>query len=324
MPAMVGAGGAPFERVAADIDWVHTDATITAPPATVTVTAIAGTWTGVAVSAFPDATNTGVPNGTSLTAVPGSATSGTNWTWNGSSVVPTANGVTITGLDINGGFDASSKSGITLKNSKVRGTGIPDFVVQLSGAGSVVQDCEIGGGANGTTYLGTTTSDSPIGVYSGGNVARNNTLLRVNIHHTSDGIRGDGGTYVKDSWVHTLNCGQSPGVHSDGCQQTQGSGLMEFDHCTMEGGTNDAIFLEVGTSAYSITNCLLTGTSGPDGSASFGIGGKTTNPPFGTVTITNCTFDVAKLGDTIGNWPAGQNVVRSGNVNMSGQPIPGG
>lgn len=275
---------------------------------------------------WPDeAGRSGVPAGTVLTRVPQDATSGSGWTWNGTQVRPTANGVTISGLDVQSSIDASAKTGVIIEKCLVRGIGEGQFLVSLGGGGSILRDSELGGGANGTTFVGTSVSNSPIGVYSGGSVARNNTIQRVSIHHTSDGIRGDGGTYLVDSWVHTLNCGQVPGVHSDGLQQTAGSGLMEIEHNVIQAGTNDGVFPEVGTSEYLITRNKFVGDSGPDGNSSFGVGGKTTNPPFGKLTITDNIFVLdAKLGAAIGNFPAGQVVVRSGNKDQNGNPLAGG
>ncbi len=74
---------------------------------------------GVPAGYYPGAACTGVPTGTALIKVPSQATTGTGWRWVSyggvaGAVVATANGVTISGLDIDGTIDTGNNSGVTI------------------------------------------------------------------------------------------------------------------------------------------------------------------------------------------------------------------
>jgi hypothetical protein len=66
----------------------------------------------------------------------------------------------------------------------------------------------------------------------------------LNLHHSDDGLRLDGGTTVRDSYLHDWSNGDG-GSHSDGVQSCEGS-HMSFIHNTIWGGNNDAIYLQGG------------------------------------------------------------------------------
>jgi len=127
----------------------------------------------------------------------------------------------------------------------------------------VLNSVEIGGGSDGTTFTGA------IGVWSGNTGSQ---LLKVNVHHTSDGLRIDGNTLIQDSYVHDLNfcCG----YHSDGSQTTQGSNIT-FRHNTIQGGSNDPIWLKSDSGPISnvtIDNNKLQGTGTPSNESSYDLG----------------------------------------------------
>ena len=222
---------------------------------------------------FPDATNTGVPAGTSLTL------------YNGDYTITTP-GTVVSGLHITGALNINA-SNVTVKNSKIDciGVGSPtghDSCVILRSDHDTIQDSEVGGGASGTDF-GNVGSI----IYSGGDV-ETNLILRVNMHHGDDGLRLDGGTTVQDSYIHDLSDGIA-GSHSDGSQSCQGS-HMSFRHNTIWGGNNDAIFLQGGDcgSGANITDIvvdhnLLIAFYTPGNQSSFGIGVYRAS----NVTITN-------------------------------------
>lgn len=200
-------------------------------------------------SDFPDASNTGyAPTGQSLTAVPGTLTSGTGWAW--TTVYGTAcvnvydDNVTLTGLDINGPIynnggqnPHTACSGLVIDRCRVRGTGEENWVITL-GPNSTIRDTEIGGGANGVTTPG-------IGILSGyyaGSQATN-TILRCNIHHVEHGMRVDGNTTVQDSYFHDFLMNDAAN-HTDVIMCTAGTG-MQFLHNTLECGVNNSgIFIQ--------------------------------------------------------------------------------
>jgi hypothetical protein len=99
---------------------------------------------------FPDATNSGVPAGTRLTAVPGQATSGPGWAWKASThtVDVTANGATITGLHISGVLNIQANN-VTVDKVEVTSNG-DFFGISLRHTKDVTIEHSTIGGANNT------------------------------------------------------------------------------------------------------------------------------------------------------------------------------
>jgi hypothetical protein len=250
---------------------------------------------------FPDATNTGMSNpnlprvnGTDCTKI--SATAIT--VISGDCVIKTAG--TYSNLDISGALDIEADH-VTVSNARIRGEGGDGGC--LCGSYDMLVDAELGGGANGTTYTGVGS-----GLYSGGNQSTHNVIQRVNIHHTDDGFRLDGGTIVEDSYVHDLSSGLN-GSHSDDSQSCEGT-YFSFIHNTFLGGNNDPIFLQGGDCGSNdaffldhvlVDHNLLTSLHEPDNISGYGISiGRGRN-----ITITNNHFDrgwqVASIGIYLSN-----------------------
>ncbi|SOD72704.1 hypothetical protein SAMN05892883_2055 [Jatrophihabitans sp. GAS493] len=241
----------------------------------------------VSPSGFPDASNTG-PTG-ALTAKSGDVT--------------VAAGATLSNVDISGAV--TLKAGAKLINSKVRCIGESNWCLSL-GANDTVTNVEVGGGVDGSTYNGA------IGIYTGG---PNNVLSKVNIHHTSDGIRLDGGTTLQDSYIHDLVINQIPGVHSDGIQMTQATAPVVLTHNSFQGGTNDAVFVQdIGSQTISATGNLFTADDTGGNQTSYGFAAYTA----GHVTLTGNVFG-SGWEVTPYSVPSGSTV--SGNVNTAGKPI---
>lgn len=200
---------------------------------------------------FPDASTTGVPAGTKLTRVPQDRKSGDGWAWNAYGWVQVqSDNVTLSGLDIDGSVH-STKAGLTITDTRIRCTGEHDWCLSL-GTRSTVRDTEIGGQSDGHSFGPAT------GVYSGGTDS-NNVLQRLNIHHTSDGLRIDGGTTVEDSWVHDLIMGDpaDPTAHSDGIQSTGGANVS-ITHNRIETGNNCNVFVQWLSGNPAISNYQVT------------------------------------------------------------------
>ncbi|MGN6331338.1 MAG: DUF4082 domain-containing protein [Motilibacteraceae bacterium] len=244
-------------------------------------------------STWPGATNTGVPAGTTLTKVSGNYR-------------VTTPGAVISGLDIEGSLVIAADN-VTVKNTRVRGIGEPSWVVSLA-THSTLQDVEIGGGASGTDWSLATA------IYSGGNTS-GNKIIRVNMHHTQDGVRLDGGTTLQDSWIHQLNYGG--GAHSDGIQATQGDNDV-VRHNTIEGGNNDSIFLQTTGGDPQIHNVtidgnLLLGTTSGSALSSYGVSNETAS----NVSLTNNVFNRTwQVGATGGSF-----VSFSGNTYTDGSAV---
>ncbi|SOD70298.1 uncharacterized protein DUF4082 [Jatrophihabitans sp. GAS493] len=210
-------------------------------------------------SAFPSAANTG-PTGT-LTVRSGNVSVPAN--------------TTLSNLDISGAVNLGN--GAKLINSKVRCIGEGSWCVSM-GSGSTLDSVDVGGGANGTTY------NAAIGIYTGG---PNNMIIRTSVHHTSDGLRLDGGTTVQDSFIHDLVIDQIPGVHSDGIQMTQATAPVVLTHNTFQGGTNDAVFVQdIGTQNITATGNCFTADDTRGNQTSYGFAAYTA----GKVTLTGNTF----------------------------------
>jgi hypothetical protein len=148
---------------------------------------------------WPGPLTTGVPTGTTLTNVPGQATSGSGWTWDSASklVNVTTNNVTVSSLNITGELLISA-SGVTVKNSKING----DVRVFDDTTNSVLlTDVEINCGGSGT-----------------GVGEAFYTVRRANIHGCENGFDMNQSIDVRDSYIHGL-----PIVgHDDGFQMALG------------------------------------------------------------------------------------------------------
>lgn len=264
--------------------------------------------------AYPDANCTGWQHtGATLLKVPSQATSGTGWSWNGYAVVATAPNATITNLDIDGAIDITNFSGVSVSRTYERCTTVNDWCVSM-GSNSSLTDVEIGGGANGVT------AGQAIGIYTGG---PGNTVTRVHIHDTSDGMRTDGGTTVTDSYIHYLSYASFPADHSDGSQSTlssANSNPIVFKHNRIQGGNNDGIFIQAST-AFDIENNYFMYDNRAGQTISFGIGGGGTDV-HGPVIIKNNVFETIFGPSAIQNdsWPAG--TIISGNTLLSGTTVP--
>jgi hypothetical protein len=168
---------------------------------------------------FPDGTNTGVPAGTRLKR-------------SGSITVRTP-GAIVDGRDVRGSITVLADD-VTIRNSRITsGAFYPIHYGAEGYAGLVVEDTEIIG----------TSSDVTSGIAFGGY-----TALRVNVHGTSDGLKVESGTVVKDSFLHDLAIGSD--THNDGMQSTGGRGIAVVHNtvlapkgavsCLMFGGENGA------------------------------------------------------------------------------------
>jgi hypothetical protein len=219
--------------------------TTTAKPATTTTTAKPATTTTTAAPAasggFPNASNTGVPAGTTLTA--------------SGSITVNTNGAVVDGKDVSGCITVNANN-VTIKNTRVRVGGCysyPGNAIQNYGTNLTVQDTEIDGQRS-------VECGQAIGT-------ANYTLERVNVHACTDGPRGGdtGSVTIQDSWIHDLSA--LPGDHGDGYQCYAGSGPTYntvntvIRHNTIQGGTNSAVFTaDYCTGTFVIDNNLLSET----------------------------------------------------------------
>jgi hypothetical protein len=183
------------------------------------------------ISAFPDATTTGVPAGVTLTP-------------SGSLVIDTSSAV-IEGLDIKGSVIIDAPN-VTLKNCKVTDSGNNVVLVKPGITGAVIKNCEIDNLSAG-----------------GQCIAGQGTFLGNNIHHCADGIdvRGDN-TLIQGNYIHNMS--GTSGSHLDGIQADGGFSNLTIDHNTVinEQGQTSAVMLDNywgPIDKVAITNNLLVG-----------------------------------------------------------------
>jgi hypothetical protein len=217
-----------------------------------------------AYPAFPDANCTGYRHtGVALERVPQDVTSGPGWVWRtvgGVGVLDvTSSGAVLDGLDIqgpvynNGGTDARTALKLTITRSLIRCIGENNFCLTL-GPGSVATDVEVGGGADGKTFIGT------LGVLTGNwtKAQALTTITRMNLHHVVQGFRQDGDSLIQDSYVHDMTMGDAPAPdgHSE-CVFVSAGANNSLVHNTMSHGNSAVIFVQHGGSPNPLISNLV-------------------------------------------------------------------
>ena len=171
---------------------------------------------------YPDASNTGVPAGTTLTPTPG-FTAGTN-------------NAVYSGLDISGTVRVTA-SNVTIKNSRI--SHVDFFGIDMEPGGSAtIEDVEIDCGRAGTKGI----------------VDENFTAIRVNIHNCEDGAFIGEHATIKDSYIHDL--ATSPDAHNDGIQAMDAINVT-IEHNRIYGVDTSAIFLNANTGGPLARNTIV-------------------------------------------------------------------
>jgi hypothetical protein len=154
---------------------------------------------------YPDASNTGVPNTTTLKA--------------SRSVNADQDGQVIDGLDITGEINVTAAN-VTIRNTRVTGGGDWVVIVRPGAANLTIQDSELRTPAN-------TPQDIACVLNIGDARPR---ILRADIHGCSAGVSSGGGV-VQDSYIHDM--AQVPGLSHDVGVASNGSGGMSVLHNTI-------------------------------------------------------------------------------------------
>jgi hypothetical protein len=177
------------------------------------------------LTSFPDATNTGVPAGTTLKPSGG--------------LVLSTPGQVVSGLDINGSVDIQA-SNVTLENCIIHVTDPTAYwgVIVRDGLGVLIKNCTIiGPGSSATTQV------SGVNIM-GGQV----TIDSCNISQVGHGVDvGSGPTVVENSYIHDLN--SNPSSHYDGIYFGGGGGpdfslLIQNNSIINSHGWTSAVFLQ--------------------------------------------------------------------------------
>lgn len=207
------------------------------PSSTQTSSALVGCWAKPSACGYPDATNTGVQPGVTLTP-------------SGSRTI-TQNGAVVQNLLITGELDIFANN-VTVRNVKIVATG--GYHALYTGwnySGIVIDHVEIDG-----RHLNPSVP---------GLVGSGFTATALNIHGTGDAIDIGDNVTIRDSWIHDLTV--NSGDHTDGVQST-GSDNDLITHSTIDatliggGVANSALIIgadlsDMGT--VNVTNNLLGG-----------------------------------------------------------------
>jgi hypothetical protein len=147
-------------------------------------------------SGFPDASNTGVPPGTTLTR-----TGALNITQAGAVI----DGVDAPSVEVNA-------PNVTIRNSRIHSRSA--WLVQNKSTGLVIEDSEVDGEGSNSMSIGSS----------------NFTLRRVEITGSENGmdIGAAGNVTVEDCYIHDLTT--SGGAHTDGAQFGEGAHDILFRH----------------------------------------------------------------------------------------------
>lgn len=165
---------------------------------------------------FPDATNTGVPAGVTLSP--------------SGSLTVTKAGTVISGLDIKGTVYINAPN-VTIENCKITGstdTGVVNIASGVTGA--TVKNCTISGtGAN---------NDGSHGINGQG------TFIGNNISGVENGLNISGASTIQGNYIHDLKASGSP--HYDGIQIDGGESNVSISHNTVinEFGQTSAVMID--------------------------------------------------------------------------------
>lgn len=154
---------------------------------------------------FPDATNTGVPAGTTLTLRTGY-------------LETTSNGQIIQDMDIRGGI-VVRHTGVLIRRCRLRDTwthGHPESAAAAvwvpSGSSCTIEDSELDG-------------TSVQAGYAAVHIA-NFTARRCNIHHWGEGLSPQGNCLIEDNYIHSFQNFVAQGAHQDGIQIEYGDNVI--------------------------------------------------------------------------------------------------
>ena len=183
---------------------------------------------------FPDATNTGVPAGVTLTP--------------SGSLVITQAGAVISGLDIQGIVSIEAPN-VTLENCRITSGNWGVVIIADGVTGTVVQNCEING-------LGTTGGDAT-------GISGQGTFLNNNIYNVENGFSIAGSNVlIQGNYVHDMHASGSP--HYDAIQIDGNASNITITGNSLinNNGQTSAIMIDNGFGPISnvqVSNNLLVG-----------------------------------------------------------------
>jgi hypothetical protein len=203
-------------------------ATTTKPTATPTATISTGSSAGMTncVSlpsrcGYPDATNTGVPAGTTLLRVPQDVTSGPGWVWDSRGWLQASSGAVVKNLSVSGSVIVGG-SNITVTNVKVLVDGETWGIGLQHATNAVISNNQIGI-QGGTPRLMVGIKD----IYGD---STGTQFLRNNVTNSSTGVQIYEGL-IADNYIHDM--GYQSGDHINGTTSNGSTTLMTIQHNTI-------------------------------------------------------------------------------------------
>jgi hypothetical protein len=198
---------------------------------------------------FPDATNTGVPAGMTLKAVPGQVTSGPGWAWNAywQRVNVTVNGTVLSGLSVSGSINITA-SNVTINDDQVV-TGAAEGIALSHTAGVTIENSTISG-LNATSGRVDSAIDDIYGDSTG------MVVKADNISECRSAVQLTGGL-VTGNYIH--DPGYITGDHTNGVIANGGTQQLTITHNTILNSQSqtDAISLDTNSVAGPVTNKVI-------------------------------------------------------------------
>jgi len=225
---------------------------------------------------YPDASNAGVPAGTTLKTVPGQVSSGPGWHYDAASEVVQVDGAgaTLTGLYIPYGVNIKANN-VTLTDDKIVTGGASAIAVSLRHtAGVTISHDTIAGIDAGANRMMTGVKD----VYGD---STGMTIAADDISRFETGVQLETGM-IRDNYIH--DPGYITGDHTNGVMSNGGTAPLTITHNTIFNNRSQtdaiALFEDFGTQANrTVTGNLLAG-------GSYTIYGGATKPALPTSNIT--------------------------------------
>ena len=188
--------------------------------------ASAGTSSGAAASeSFPNASNTGLPAGTTLKTVPGQVSKGTGWHFDSRGWVQVdGKGAVLSGLYIPYNLNVAA-SNVTVKNVQVVTSGQSSFGISVRHtSGVTIENSTISGVNAGAGRV-------MVGIKDIYNDSTGLAVLNNDISAASTGVQMESGL-IQGNYIH--NMGSIGGDHLDGIHSTGGvTGQLTIVHNTI-------------------------------------------------------------------------------------------
>lgn len=200
---------------------------------------------------YPDATNTGVPAGTTLKSVPTQISSGTGWSYStaDNEVIVTGTGAVLSGLYIPHELVINA-SNVTVKDVQVAVSG--DFGIALTHTSNATIENSTISGLNSTTGRVSSAIDDVYGDSTGMVLKANNISSFKTAIQISSGL-------VEANYIH--DPGYMSGDHTNGFYTNGGTGVLTIENNTIFDGLNqtDAINLDSGSTGVPVANKTVEG-----------------------------------------------------------------